>query len=512
LESLFQKAFDCLSYPAALVDQNGTIIAVNQVWRDLYENTVVYENKIAEGNNYIKACEQPGSLHTTGGKSFAVGLRAVLDRDMDRFEMEYSALGKGGLQWVLERANGLEINGLRFAFIVQQDITEYKVRNNQSLTQSTQLPTLVATVKSLISMLDLQELLNTILLKLYSLIRYNAAAVFTFDAGNIIRKAYQGPPLSINLPITLTPREGYPEIQKLVSTESAFFIQNINQFPDLLLEICELLCLDQSNLGRFPAWLFLPMIVNENQIGMMVLAYHQNAYYNHAALRIGEMFAHFAAIALQNAHLYELSKNTAILAEKNRLAYELHDSIAQSLYSLNLYANAAQKALETDRLEVAHRHLGELKRLSGEAVGEMRLMIFELENQILEEFGLEKAIKARFKAIESKYGIKADLKLVGRLALPNRVEREVFGIVQDLLIYIEKTTPMKALSIEMGDSIDCIQISIECYPIVDPSEINEDVDISRLNRIRNRVKKIGGNLKFEQTSKQTTMIKLYLEH
>ena len=512
LDGLFRQAFNCLSCHAAMVDESGTILALNRAWGESSSEMTIQEGLIGEGVNYFEICERNEILHATGGdKSFAVGLRAILDRQMDQFEVEYSTEVEGNVHWLLGRINGLEINELRYAFIFHQDITDYKDIIVQSLSQNTQLPTLLETVKSLVSTLDLQELLNTILIKLSNLIRYNAAAVFTFEEDNIILQAYQGPPISHPSPIILTKGEPYRAIHQVVFDEQALIIQNITQVPGLLVEISTLLNLEKDKLSRFHSWLFLPMIVAERQIGIMVLAYHQEAHYDHASLRIGELFANFAAIAIQNARLYELSKNTAILQERNRLAYELHDSIAQSLYSINLYAKAAQSALETEKLEVAARHLRDLQRLSSEGVKDMRLMIFELNNQLLEKFGMIKAIQARFETIEAKQGIKTDLKLTGQLALSNQMEREIFGIIQDLLIYIERTTLTKALSIGIEAGKQDVLITISTDQTVDPLENIADLDIARLNRIRNRVRKMGGNLHFNQTSGKETEIRLHLE-
>jgi len=506
LEALFQKAFDCLSCRAAMVDQNGIILAVNQAWEDLFVKTGVQKKLTYEGVNYFDVCERLEGRQWTGGKSFAVGLQSVLDRQVDRFEMEYSLEDEGKLRCFSGRINGLDIHGLRYAFVLHQDISDYKEINLQSLSHRSQLPTLVETIKSLVSTFDLQDLLNIILKKLSNLIRYNAAAVFTFDDGNIIWQAYQGPPLSKNAPILLASKDSFSEVQQLISAEQSFFIQNIDDYPDLLGEISELIKLDQSNIKRFHSWLFLPMIINENQIGMMVLAYHEEAYYDHAALSIGELFANFAAIALQNAHLFELSQNSGILKERIRLAYELHDSIAQSLYSINLYANATQRALETKKFEIASCHLKELQKLSCAAVNDMRLMIFELNNQLLEEFGLARAIQARFEAIEAKQGIKTEIKLPEKLVFSKQMEYEIFGIIQEILIYIEKTTPIKTLSIAIDVEKDHGTIKIVSDQMIDPSKNNGDLDVARLNRIKNRVRKMGGSLQFNHSSNQETEI------
>ena len=48
-----------------------------------------------------------------------------------------------------------------------------------------------------------------------------------------------------------------------------------------------------------------------------------------------------AALALENGRLYERAQQAAVLAERQRLARELHDSVSQALCGIWLYAPAA---------------------------------------------------------------------------------------------------------------------------------------------------------------------------
>ena len=57
------------------------------------------------------------------------------------------------------------------------------------------------------------------------------------------------------------------------------------------------------------------------------------------------LFANQAAMAIEHARLQQQAEQLAVLAERQRLARELHDSVTQSLYSVTLYANAAVLAL-----------------------------------------------------------------------------------------------------------------------------------------------------------------------
>jgi nitrate/nitrite-specific signal transduction histidine kinase len=467
-------------------------------------------DQAVEGENYLEICEASEGIHSVGGRSFADGLRSVLDGRVDQFVMEYPLSDEDYSQWLLGRINGFENDGKRYAFVLYENISEYQYKDFQVSQQHMHIPTLLETVKSVISMLDLQELLNTILEKLEKLIHYNSGAVFTIEDSAFDLKAYHGPPLPELTPILLSPNGRHPEIHRLVTNRHSSFVQNINEIPGLLVEISEILNLDIKYLQRFLSWLFLPMQINENQIGIMILAYHKEAYYDHTALRIGELFANFAAIAIQNAHLYELSQQTGILKERNRLAYELHDSIAQSLYSMNLYASATRRALDLNKSEIAKNHLLELQSISGNAVKDMRLMIFELNNQLIDGFGIIRAIQARFEVIEAKLGIQTSLIVEGDLVLPNHVECEAYGIIQELLNYLEKTTQTKNISIKIMAGKGRNQFIISLDKILYPREVTEAVNIEHFNRIKNRVRKLGGSLQFDHLSSQVTEIKFDL--
>ena len=61
-----------------------------------------------------------------------------------------------------------------------------------------------------------------------------------------------------------------------------------------------------------------------------------------------ELLAAHAAIAIANARLYEQSRELSILAERNRLALDLHDAVSQKLFGLVLNAEAAGTLLERD--------------------------------------------------------------------------------------------------------------------------------------------------------------------
>ncbi|MER6816679.1 GAF domain-containing sensor histidine kinase [Spirillospora sp. NPDC000708] len=89
------------------------------------------------------------------------------------------------------------------------------------------------------------------------------------------------------------------------------------------------------------------------------------------------LFAAHAAIAITNARLYEHNRELTVVAERNRLARELHDAVAQKLFSLRLTARTAAALAEKDPVRTAEE-LEQVERLAADALAELRAVIFEL--------------------------------------------------------------------------------------------------------------------------------------
>ena len=123
----------------------------------------------------------------------------------------------------------------------------------------------------------------------------------------------------------------------------------------------------------------------------------------------------------------------AILEERQRLARELHDSVTQSLYGINLYAEAAAGHLALGQLDQTKQHLDDIQKTAQESLSEIRLLIYELRPPILEQEGLIAALQNRLYSVESRAELKSSLKSNLKERLPLNVEEGLFRIAQEAL-------------------------------------------------------------------------------
>jgi signal transduction histidine kinase/ligand-binding sensor domain-containing protein len=140
----------------------------------------------------------------------------------------------------------------------------------------------------------------------------------------------------------------------------------------------------------------------------------------------------------------------AVSAERNRLARELHDSATQSLYAVTLYADAATQLLSSGEIEPAAENLLKLRGTAKEALGEMRMLIFELRPPILAEQGLAAALRARLDAVEGRAGLKTELHVEGESRLPSHVEEGLYRIAVEALNNALRHAQARCISVSLG--------------------------------------------------------------
>ena len=127
------------------------------------------------------------------------------------------------------------------------------------------------------------------------------------------------------------------------------------------------------------------------------------------------------------------AEQLAVANERNRLARDLHDSVAQTLYGLTLQSEAAARKLSSGELDATAEYLQQIKESAQQTLVETRLLIYELRPQVLEAEGLAAALNARLEAVERRSGIAAHLDIGGLPDLPPQVETNLYRISLEAL-------------------------------------------------------------------------------
>jgi signal transduction histidine kinase len=182
----------------------------------------------------------------------------------------------------------------------------------------------------------------------------------------------------------------------------------------------------------------------------------------------------------------------AVVAERNRLARELHDSATQSLYAVTLYADAATRLLSSGQIEPAAENLLKLRGTAKEALGEMRMLIFELRPPILAEQGLAAALRARLEAVEGRAGLKTELYVEGESRLPPEVEEGLYRIAVEALNNALRHAQARCISVSLWFKPEATRLEVADDGIgFDPPAVRKRGGLG-LRGMEERAKEMGG--------------------
>jgi PAS domain S-box-containing protein len=118
---------DSLSAHIAIIDETGTIVAVNKAWRDFARANGAAAQNYAEGANYLRTCDSAVGAHSEEAAPFAEGIRSVLSGQREKFELEYPCHSPSKQRWYIGRVTQFAADGQPRAVVAHENITERKL-------------------------------------------------------------------------------------------------------------------------------------------------------------------------------------------------------------------------------------------------------------------------------------------------------------------------------------------------------------------------------------------------
>jgi nitrate/nitrite-specific signal transduction histidine kinase len=178
--------------------------------------------------------------------------------------------------------------------------------------------------------------------------------------------------------------------------------------------------------------LVVPLHVGAQVIGTLNVEGSKASAFGDEDVLVIQSLGDQIAIAIQNARLYDRSRELATLEERHRLARELHDSVTQSLFSLDLHAKAIGTYLKQNP-RVAEEKVNELRRITQDTLREMRSVIFDLRPSTLQDSNLEAALRQEVERLRRADGPEIMLEVTGSGVASTEVEQALLRIAQEAL-------------------------------------------------------------------------------
>ena len=274
-----------------------------------------------------------------------------------------------------------------------------------------ELSSLLEISHTVASTLQLKPLLGPILDQLKIVVDYTGSAITTLEGEDLVLIATRGPDPEEHLLQRRFSLKHMGPIWEVIHRGETVIIDNVRSDTPLAQayreSVGELL---ETTFDYIRSWMAVPLMLKERVIGMLSLSHSEPIYYTPRYAGLALAIANQAAVAIENARLYEQAQALAAVEERQRLARELHDSVSQALYGISLGVHTARLQLDRDPSELAES-LDYVLELAEAALIEMRALIFELRPESLETEGLVTALTKQMAVLHARQGIIVKLDL-----------------------------------------------------------------------------------------------------
>jgi signal transduction histidine kinase len=256
-------------------------------------------------------------------------------------------------------------------------------------------------------------------------------------------------------------------------------------------------------------FLGVPITDGDDVLGIIFLANKQRpGGFTERDQELLTLFAAHAAIALTNARLYERNRELTVVAERSRLSRELHDAVAQKLFSLRLTARAAA-ALATRDPDRVPAELAQVERLAADALAELRSVIFELRPADLEEDGLAASLRKHVEMLARVYDARLTFHGDGDVGLTEERELTLFRIAQEAVHNALRHAHARDVALRLCRADRLVSLTItDDGAGFDLADAVGGGDGLGLTSMRDRAEEVGGALTIESAPGSGTVVKV----
>jgi signal transduction histidine kinase len=180
--------------------------------------------------------------------------------------------------------------------------------------------------------------------------------------------------------------------------------------------------------------LVIPLISRGQAVGRLTFRFTDARDFDPEELEIARALATQASLAIHLTRLAKAARQSAVLEERNKLAGEIHDSLAQFFTGISLQLGAAKKVIKR-RGDKSLSYVERATELAQFGLAEARRSAFSLQPTIIEELGLVQALQKLVERSNVPGRLRCNFHSTGvpEEGLPTRTQHELLRIAQEAI-------------------------------------------------------------------------------
>lgn len=256
----------------------------------------------------------------------------------------------------------------------------------------------------------------------------------------------------------------------------------------------------------------IPLLAKGKAVGVLGLVRRQDRPFSPADAALLATVAGQAGVAIQNAALYAQVQRLAVTEERERIAREMHDGLAQVLGYINTQTLAIRKHLASGRLAEAQAELGRMDEATQQVYAEVRESILDLRTSPGLGGGFLSGLRGYLEQYQQMTGIQATMEARGpvdAIRLPPTTELQLMRIVQEALSNVRKHAAARSVAIGVDFEGAALQLTVNDDGLgFEPEPLSPRDWRPRfgLQTMRERVRAIGGTFQIESQPGRGTRV------
>ncbi len=253
--------------------------------------------------------------------------------------------------------------------------------------------------------------------------------------------------------------------------------------------------------------LIIPLTSGGQMHGLLAFYFLQERDFASEELEIARALATQASLAIHLTRLAKTARQSAVLEERNRLAGEIHDSLAQSFAGISMQLFAAQEVIQT----TDDNSLGYIERANDLArfgLAEARRSALSLRSDVIEESGLIEALQMLVERSNIPGRLRCNFRSNGirKESLPLQVQHDLLRIAQEAISNALRHAKPTVISVNLRlDSPNLVLEIRDNGSGIDDTRLENGEGLG-LGNMRNRAKSLGAELDIRTAAGRGTSI------
>jgi two-component system nitrate/nitrite sensor histidine kinase NarX len=404
------------------------------------------------------------------------------------------------------------------ATIIATDITEKKLAQDAlkathiSLEllieeRTLELATMLEVSNNVASAHDLEASLRGILVGLKRVVPFGGATIHALEGDMLTLRSSLGP-VSDESEVTPLAVSNFWQSQEIIHRHENLVVADIRQNRRGERALVRSV-FDEQYANDVRSIIAVPVVAGKTTIGILSVNDASEGRYSPNHVQLVSAFSDLAALAIERERYYRQSEQLAVIGERERLARDLHDAVTQTLFSINLLADALPRLWDRDPKEGRQR-LDEMRQMTRGALAEMRTLLLELRPSSLADADPGDLLDQLAESISGRSQLPVTVDVEGECRRDPEMKIAVYRIAQEALNNVAKHAQASHASVTLQFKSNAVTLRISddgrgFNPLAVPAEK------LGLAIMRDRAEAIGAKLTIDSQDGRGTTITLLLE-